>query len=104
MAEYIEKEAAIHALKTAAEEYDKRVYDIAVCAGLNTAIRVIKALPDANVRENVKGKWNKRDSWFWYCSACGEPLRVMTDGIDNFDKEPNYCPNCGADMRGGNDG
>ena len=55
--EYIDKEAAIKAFKIAADEYDKRVYDIAVCAGLNTAIRVIKSLPAVDVRENVRATW-----------------------------------------------
>lgn len=43
-----------------------------------------------NVDENgiLCNAWRK-------CSACG--------GL-NYKMKPNYCPNCGADMRGGNDG
>ncbi len=46
-----------------------------------------------------RGRWIKKEErvWYWYeCSECGEsPLfrngeRVLSD----------YCPNCGADMRG----
>ena len=34
----------------------------------------------------------------WYCSFCGKRF-------EEWDEKPNwnFCPNCGADMRGGND-
>ena len=34
-----------------------------------------------------------------WCSNCYEYAPLMAN-----DKEPNYCPNCGADMRGEQDG
>lgn len=44
---------------------------------------------------NRKYRWIKSISMWWYsayeCSICGEA------GIKDWD----YCPNCGADMRGG---
>lgn len=51
--------------------------------------------------ERKKGKWKRRivDSGYnadWICSECG--YRVKTDFV-NY----NYCPNCGADMRGDRD-
>ena len=61
-------------------------------------IEDIEALPSAR----KKGKWRRRivDSGFnsdWVCSKCG--YRWQYDYI-NF----NFCPNCGADMRGEEDG
>lgn len=33
----------------------------------------------------------------WYCSECNH---CIDDGTDNPDLLPNYCPNCGAYMKG----
>ena len=48
-----------------------------------------------DVRENVRGEWidiTKTGGYFvWKCSECGE-LNLE----DSY-----FCPNCGADMRGG---
>ena len=57
----------------------------------------------ADVKPVVRGEWIKKDDgvcWWWECSNCGErPLRrYKTDVLSNF------CPNCGADMRGEDDG
>ena len=99
--EYIEKEAAIKAFKIAADEYDKRVYDIAVCAGLNTAIRVIKSLPAADVRENVKSAWVRCDKHIVKCHKCGNFLDMR--GVNAGRGDANFCPNCGAQMGGAED-
>lgn len=45
-----------------------------------------------------KGKWEYRVNGFSnlsmeYCSICNEPTPIYLS-------RPNYCPNCGADMRG----
>lgn len=48
----------------------------------------------ADVRENVKGEWIRceDDEWIHYeCSVCGEIIHHET---------LNFCPNCGAEMRG----
>lgn len=58
---------------------------------------VLESLPSA---EPKTGKWVKRQTigefCFAYCSECGEPiLHGRTSPLWY------YCPNCGADMRGG---
>ena len=56
----------------------------------------LKRASAANVRENVRGEWIPVDELndAFDCSVCD----VMVS------KRLNYCPNCGAEMRGGNDG
>lgn len=59
-------------------------------------------IPDADVRPVVRGEWHKRlnacyspfdgsSAWIYFCNVC----RHMQDS------ETPFCPNCGADMRGG---
>ena len=67
--------------------------------GIHTAISELRLMPTENVRENVKGEWTdhrtlEHDGEF-YCSNCGFVLDSYIQGAFY-----NYCPNCGADMRG----
>lgn len=61
---------------------------------------VIDALPVADVRPVVRGKWVRTygDSRFM-CSVCKGKESVPT--IMGEPTVWDYCPNCGADMRGG---
>ncbi len=90
MAEYIERDAAINAFYTATADGDKADW----CVG------VLQSLRAASVRENVKGKWNadKESPEYATCSVCGHCDWDCTES-EYF----NFCPNCGADMTGGND-
>lgn len=72
----------------------------------------IKEMPTANVRENVKGRWvevvdrtemyDKEGVKTWgmlfQCNQCG----FVLNAIEGHTGQYNYCPNCGADMRGDN--
>ncbi len=61
----------------------------------------IDDIPTADVRENVNGEWittyldhvamGERPK-ILYCSVCNQCIAYPT----------NFCPNCGADMRGDN--
>ena len=60
----------------------------------------IEALPSAQPMRK-RGKWRRRlvDNGFnadWHCSECGWKTAIEEHGY-------NYCPNCGADMRGEQD-
>jgi len=81
-------------------------------AALNAAIEEIRAIPAADVRPVVHGRWIKaRGSWctpggdpVWECSECGKGVHVYgiehgTYGSDVSDGQWVACPNCGADMR-----
>ena len=59
-------------------------------------------LPSAEPERKTKAKWIERDDgWdgtYYECSCCREPFTLI-DGTPT-DNLYNYCPNCGADMRG----
>lgn len=63
----------------------------------------IRTEPTADVRENVRGEWVCTKDCVFVCSIChcDRYGRTYQDGTVDFN---NYCPCCGADMRGGNDG
>ena len=62
----------------------------------------IRKIPASDVRKNVRGKWIDRKrmgidgSSYWHreCDQCGYKRRDS-----NPDKDSNFCPVCGADMR-----
>ena len=63
----------------------------------NEAADAIAALTAADVRPVKRGKWVSVFDIGTVCNQCGYDIEehgydVRTDG------EPNFCPNCGADM------
>ena len=87
MDEYIEREAALHAiLGEPTESHYPSWY-----------AERIKALPAADVVPVVHGKWmpfhSEAAGDIQYCSACEI----------GFDAKTDYCPHCGAKMDGGAD-
>ena len=75
-------------------------------ATLNLMDRAIDNLPAADVVERKRGEWiGEADGYadgelvydVWYCSECNH---CIDDGTDDPTMLPNFCPNCGADMRG----
>ena len=70
---------------------------------IKNALRTIKAI---DVQPVVHGKWEEGLCYDYYskgvleskCSICGSWNLFDSDG---YNCESNFCPNCGADMRGG---
>ena len=63
------------------------------CCTLSTALTEINDAPTIEP-ERKKGKWIRssvKESMLWECDQCGYDC-----GAHSF----NFCPNCGADMRG----
>lgn len=96
MAEYIEREAALNAIKDEIENYQPNPdrysttpYEF-VRRGLNIAYSIIKNQPTADVQEVRHGKWKKSKNER-KCSLCGYFYFTNTKSL-------NYCPNCGAKM------
>lgn len=82
MSDYISRQAAIEAL-----------------AGWKISPIVLDPVPAADVRENVRGEWifPYGDKKYKRCSACGKTFYSIP-------ATSNFCPNCGAEMRGDNNG
>ena len=86
MGDYIERKAAFDA----AQEH--------FCDSART-LEAIETLPAADVRLVVRGQWIEKPYLLGttnVCSVCGENYG-MPHGKYNF------CPRCGADMRGGSE-
>lgn len=67
----------------------------------------IESLPTADVQPVKRGRWDFRGYQLFKCTNCKEiftqnQLEAMQNHIDQEEFTfPNFCPNCGADMRGG---
>ena len=82
-----------------AEQYfDKLVFEDEQIASL------IEELPSADVRPNIHGHWVEHKVGYIFkqiyfsCSVCGNTLDPH--GLNCGRGDANFCPNCGADMRG----
>lgn len=101
MVEYIEREAALNAeFKISAKRLDGRIKTArnAVQAYAN----YIAGLPAADVKPVIHGRWIV-DRECGNDVMSGEKMvicSVCDKGV--FYGKTNYCPNCGADMRGVN--
>lgn len=113
--EYIEREAALNAIKDEIENYrpNPDPYSITpyefVRRGLNIAYSIIKNQPTADVQEVRHGKnvtpFHPADEFI--CSECGIAFKDISEYIieDDVYREFyfKFCPNCGAKMDGKED-
>jgi hypothetical protein len=84
----IYRQAAIDAFQEDALYWD--IYDGYIAP--HYARKIVENLPSAHP-ERKKGKWLNKGTVFWQCDQCVERYTGRTKKI------PNFCPNCGADMR-----
>ena len=93
--EYIEREAARKLACKICGDCDGGV-DVCQFRDLD-----VDAIPAADVRPVVRGKWKVSLHKTYYdvsCSVCGINSFFQVDEKDSV-SYANYCPNCGADMR-----
>ena len=88
MAEYIEREAVLKWIDFVSDGYSY------LETGTEFAKRDIKAIPAADVRPVMRGKWE----YDGQTAKFGNPFRCTRCHEENNDTY-NFCPNCGADMR-----
>jgi len=105
MTEYIEKDVVINDIgelfticyETLPNEYG---HHFIVEEELQTHLNFVRNLPTADVKPVIRGKWINtyiQGIHHYRCTNCGEYIEAIWTA--NFDY--NFCPNCGADMRGG---
>lgn len=68
------------------------------CSAKN--LQSISDMPAADVAEVVYGKWENGNP---ICPVCGENKFKDLDADIWCDWQPDFCPNCGAKMDGGED-
>lgn len=86
MGDYIERQAVLNAYDAVQRKNGPWRFET-----------LIESVPAADVRPAVRGRWRwvGQDQWndCYECSQCG---KMNTDNS-------NFCPNCGAYMRGGDE-
>ena len=108
LSDYIERDVALQIVFVACaecistcEEFDGIYADCHQCPLEGVKLK-LRDLPFADVRPVVRGKWGyrwkvhgdgRRPTELFPCSVCGFENTCVT----------NFCPSCGADMRGGED-
>ena len=98
MAEYIEREAVYNTLK--AMYCDECTDEKCQMCEYAQIMFVLDNLPIADVQPVKRGRWeliDGQEKWIqgYTCSECGQVVVTY---------ECNFCPNCGADMRGDENG
>ena len=93
--EYITKGDVMQILQKAYT--DGRIQAKDGCASVLDDIAAIKA----DVQPVKRGEWEKKSSvGVFRCSLCQHIFMLGADEIDEY----HFCPNCGADMRGAENG
>lgn len=95
MADYIDKSKIVFRNLW---DYDET--GTGICIKAATADEIY-AVPPADVRPVRRGRWildsDPGEPWKYRCGLCGETTTSTCMGEPRY----NFCPMCGADMRGG---
>ena len=98
-----ERMEAIDVLKYLLAKAESEVPEGHRIVGVNVPVDIVREIIDAQP-ERKKGSWNVIQGNIVVCSECGMCApKSMTGCLLNRHLEPNrtnFCPNCGADMRG----
>ena len=82
-------------------------YDGGYVDGVEVGISTVSTMPTIQP-ERKKGEWlpdnNNAYEMRFVCSCCKESEVVPTIGFTKYKPLWDFCPNCGADMRGEKDG
>lgn len=71
---------------------------------LQAVWETVQKFPAADVVERKRGEWVRKEDecCYWFeCSVCGEEPAKLHGNYDFFS---NFCPNCGCQMVGDEDG
>ena len=92
MKEYIEREAAVTVCSNQYKECLRKSDWCGDTVAWNICFN-IKSIPAADVVERKRGEWEKSAEGYRICNRCKSDVAI-------FSGHKNFCPNCGADMRG----
>lgn len=94
MSDYISREAAIEAMYEVCNKDQRQIFT-------REQLLALDDVPAADVRENKRGHIEEDENTYLWCSECGcnITLSAYTMPNGNLILRPNFCPNCGADMR-----
>ena len=95
MTDYIRRDDALFVLRKA-----ERGGSMTALTRLERAYAEIREMPAADVAEVVHGKWENGNP---ICPVCGGNKFKDLDADIWCDWQPDFCPNCGAKMDGGED-
>ena len=96
--DYISREAAIESMYKDAEAHQDHTF-------WTTQYEALLNIPADDVRPVVRAKWTISEHEYLDCSVCGYSFYTGFDTMREAKEylesgyTPNYCPNCGADMR-----
>lgn len=78
------------------------LYGMGIMAGVDSFAKKLKAAPTLTLDDlRPKGRWELADDGDGaVCSECGTDFCILVYATEGF----HFCPNCGADMRGGGEG
>lgn len=101
MNEFIEREALLKHLNECAKD---EFFDSDMARAVVGISVYVEMMPTADVQPVKRGKWIEQDMYY-VCSNCKHEFLNDILGIAIWGNGvPYFCPNCGADMRGENDG
>lgn len=106
MDDLIYRSQAIEAVAELSDERVMRGPDEPYFVALAEVSDRIEELPAADVRENVRCEWETDSDNLPFCPNCGEiALQRVFVKVPQLIQDvrmvrSNFCPNCGADMRG----
>lgn len=109
MADLIDRQELLDALHESLRNPKKQEQSAGIAAAEKKAQRMPAAEPKRGewewfVEKSFNGEVVEVDDYGWRCSHCKTPLADVVGGYWDDDSEKpsvNYCPYCGADMRGG---
>ena len=107
MADFIEVETVVKLISGIRKRLDKtNPHFLTVDNALTNIIQLVEMIPARRIQ---KGEWIGFPDCLVYtnalahediaCSACGEVFNILDNDTERF----NFCPHCGADMRGSQD-